>query len=80
MRVVTIDAMGGQKAIIRKIVDGGGDYVLAVKGSAIPSHDRQRLKRGVVRSALSWPSPNDFTVRPAVGPDAPHVRAGLASP
>ena len=29
--VVTIDAMGCQKAIAKKIVDGGGDYVLAVK-------------------------------------------------
>jgi predicted transposase YbfD/YdcC len=29
--VVTIDAMGCQKEIAQKIVDGGGDYVLAVK-------------------------------------------------
>jgi len=29
--VVTIDAMGCQKAIAKKIIDGGGDYVLAVK-------------------------------------------------
>jgi len=29
--VVTIDAMGTQKEIARKIVDGGGDYVLALK-------------------------------------------------
>jgi predicted transposase YbfD/YdcC len=29
--VVTIDAMGCQKDIAKKIVDGGGDYVLAVK-------------------------------------------------
>ncbi len=29
--VVTIDAMGCQKAIAKKIVEGGGDYVLAVK-------------------------------------------------
>lgn len=28
---VTIDAMGAQHAIARQIVDGGGDYVLAVK-------------------------------------------------
>src|SRR5437016_7712385 len=31
--LVTIDAMGCQKEIARKIVDGGGDYVLAVKGN-----------------------------------------------
>lgn len=29
--IVTIDAMGCQKDIAQKIVDGGGDYVLAVK-------------------------------------------------
>jgi predicted transposase YbfD/YdcC len=29
--LVTIDAMGCQKAIARKIIDGGGDYVLPVK-------------------------------------------------
>lgn len=29
--LVTIDAMGCQKAIAQKIVDGGGDYVLSVK-------------------------------------------------
>jgi predicted transposase YbfD/YdcC len=31
--VVTIDAMGCQKAIARKIINGGGDYVFAVKGN-----------------------------------------------
>ena len=31
--LVTIDAMGCQKAIAKKIVDGGGDYVLSVKGN-----------------------------------------------
>jgi predicted transposase YbfD/YdcC len=31
--VVTIDAAGCQKNIARKIIDGGGDYVLAVKGN-----------------------------------------------
>lgn len=30
---VTIDAMGCQKEIAAKIVDGGGDYVLALKGN-----------------------------------------------
>jgi predicted transposase YbfD/YdcC len=29
--LVTIDAMGCQKAIARKVLDGGGDYVLSVK-------------------------------------------------
>ena len=31
--IVTIDAAGCQKAIARKIFDGGGDYVLALKGN-----------------------------------------------
>jgi len=31
--IVTIDAMGCQKAIAEKIVDQGGDYVLALKGN-----------------------------------------------
>src|SRR6185312_12586036 len=29
--LVTIDAMGCQKAIAQKVIDGGGDYVLTVK-------------------------------------------------
>ena len=31
--LVTIDAMGCQKEIAQKIVSGGGDYVLTVKGN-----------------------------------------------
>lgn len=31
--IITIDAMGTQKAIARQIVAGGGDYVLALKGN-----------------------------------------------
>ena len=31
--IVTIDAMGCQKNIAKKIIDGGGDYVLALKGN-----------------------------------------------
>lgn len=31
--LVTIDAMGCQKDIVRKIVDGGGDYLLTVKSN-----------------------------------------------
>jgi predicted transposase YbfD/YdcC len=30
---VTIDAIGCQKAIAKRIVEGGGDYVLVVKGN-----------------------------------------------
>jgi len=31
--IVTIDAMGTQKAIAKQIIDQGGDYVLALKGN-----------------------------------------------
>lgn len=31
--IITIDAMGTQTAIVEKIVDGGADYILALKGN-----------------------------------------------
>ena len=31
--IVTIDAMGTQKAIAKQIIEQGGDYVLALKGN-----------------------------------------------
>lgn len=37
--VVTIDAAGCQKKIAAKIVEGGGDYVLALKGNQQTMHD-----------------------------------------
>lgn len=37
---VTIDAAGCQKNIARKIVDGGGDYCLAVKGNQPQLHQK----------------------------------------
>jgi len=37
--IVTIDAMGTQKAIARQIVEGGGDYVLALKRNQETLHD-----------------------------------------
>lgn len=36
--IVTLDAMGCQKDIAQKIVDGGGDYVIAVKGNQTALH------------------------------------------
>ena len=41
--IVTIDAMGCQKAIARQIVDQGGDYVLAVKENQPILHDEMKL-------------------------------------
>ena len=49
--IVTIDAMGCQKAIVEQIVDRGGDAVIAVKNNqpklfeAIESHFEEQLKR-----------------------------------
>ena len=40
--IITIDAMGTQKAIAAQIVEGGGDYVLALKGN------QETLHRGIV--------------------------------
>jgi predicted transposase YbfD/YdcC len=37
--IITIDAMGTQTAIAEKIVDGGGDYILALKGNQETLHD-----------------------------------------
>ncbi len=37
--IVTTDAMGCQKAIAKKIVEKGGDYVLALKGNQESLHD-----------------------------------------
>lgn len=40
--VVTIDAMGTQRAIAEKIVAKGGDYILSVKGNQGRLHDETR--------------------------------------
>jgi predicted transposase YbfD/YdcC len=37
--IITIDAMGTQTAIAEKIIEGGGDYVLALKGNQETLHD-----------------------------------------
>jgi predicted transposase YbfD/YdcC len=42
-RVITIDAMGCQRAIARQIIDQEGDYVLALKGNQGTLHDDVRL-------------------------------------
>lgn len=51
--VVTIDAMGCQKEIAQGIVDGGGDFVIAVKDNqpnlraAVEGHFEEHLARGL---------------------------------
>jgi predicted transposase YbfD/YdcC len=37
--IITIDAMGAQKAIAEQIIDGGADYVLALKGNQETLHN-----------------------------------------
>jgi predicted transposase YbfD/YdcC len=37
--VISIDAMGCQKAIASKIIEGGGDYVLSLKGNQSTLHE-----------------------------------------
>jgi predicted transposase YbfD/YdcC len=36
--IITIDAMGAQKAIAEQVIDGGADYVLALKGNQETLH------------------------------------------
>jgi len=42
-QIVTIDAMGTQKAIAKQIIDHGGDYVLALKGNQGTLNEDVRL-------------------------------------
>lgn len=41
--IVTLDAMGCQKTIVKKIIDRGGDYVISLKGNQGTLHDDVRL-------------------------------------
>lgn len=49
--IVTIDAMGCQKAIAEKITDKGGDYLLALKGNQSSLHEDVRLHFECLTSA-----------------------------
>jgi predicted transposase YbfD/YdcC len=51
--IVTIDAMGCQTDIARRILSGGGDYVLALKGNQKNSLDS-------VEHLFGWELKNDF--------------------
>ena len=51
--IVTIDAMGCQKDIAEKILDGGGDYVLALKRN-------QKDSLESVKYLFDWELKNDF--------------------
>lgn len=56
--IITIDAMGTQKAIAEQIVDSGADYVLALKGN------QETLHQAVI-DYIDAQSANDFADVPA---------------
>lgn len=41
--IITVDAMGCQKNIVKKIINKGGDYVISLKGNQGDLHDNVRL-------------------------------------
>jgi len=55
--IITIDAMGCQKEIARQIVDGGGDYVLAVK-------DNQPTLHAALQEHFTQLHESDFAASP----------------
>jgi predicted transposase YbfD/YdcC len=68
--IITIDAMGTQKAIAEQIVEGGADYVLALK------RNQEKLHDGVVDYVIEQMD-NDFadvTVRRQVTEETGHGR------
>lgn len=42
-KVITIDAMGAQRAICQQIIEGGGDYVISLKGNQGTLHKDVKL-------------------------------------
>jgi predicted transposase YbfD/YdcC len=68
--IITIDAIGTQKAIAEQIIDGGADYVLALK------RNQEKLHDGVVDYVIEQMD-NDFadvTVRQHVTEETGHGR------
>jgi predicted transposase YbfD/YdcC len=55
-QVVTIDAMGCQRAIAAQIVEQGGDYVLALKGNQGDLHTNVRDSFALAEAAANPPS------------------------
>jgi len=58
--IVTLDAMGCQKAIARTIVEQGADYVLALKGNQGVRHDEVELFFTGARQRAVWHIPYRF--------------------
>ncbi len=58
--IVTIDAMGCQKAIARTIVEQGAEYVLALKGNQGVMYDEVELFFSGARQHEFWNIPHSF--------------------
>jgi predicted transposase YbfD/YdcC len=56
--LVTIDAMGCQKEIAKKIVEGGGDYILPVKGNQ--EHLQADIEAAVIEAIEKGVAGKDF--------------------
>lgn len=57
---VTIDAMGTQASIAKKILDGGGNYVLALKGNQTLLHEDVKLAFDTADKDVLTERCNDF--------------------
>ena len=59
--IITIDAMGCQKSIAKQIVDGGGDYILALKGNQETIHEEVKMvfekSEGISQKNIDHPQP-----------------------
>ena len=54
-KIVTIDALGCQKEIAEKVVDGEGDYILAVKGNQPTLHEE--IQQAFATSTINFATP-----------------------
>jgi predicted transposase YbfD/YdcC len=63
--IITIDAMGTQKAIAAEIIEGKGDFVLALKGNQETLHQAiiEHIGREEMRTYLQLPAPKSLTTR-----------------
>jgi len=59
--IVTIDAMGCQKAIVQAIVDKGADYVISLKGNQGKLHDATEEFLGEARAERFETIPHAYT-------------------
>ena len=70
--IVTADALNCQRSIARQIVDGGGDYCLALKGNQGTLHDD-------VRRYFDDPESETVTMKPVVEGDHGRIESRTAA-